>query len=218
MKCRRILLDIETQADFFSPAGSCYRPESKLIAENIYRLFRWARTYGIPVISTVLRLRRSDISPLAAAPYCIEDSPGEQKLARTILPSHINLGLLNTTDLPQDIFRKYQQVIVEKRHTDIFRHARLERLVTELQNATFIICGAGVAGGIVEAAVGLRSRGHGVIIASDAVMAINTDIADMAYRRMEAKGSMFLPTRKIILPRKTRQRQEYRIMQIGSGK
>ncbi len=218
MKYKRILLDIETQADFFSPAGSRYKPESKPAADNIYRLFRWARMHGIPVISTVLRLRRSDISPLIDTPYCIEDSPGERKLARTILPSHINLGLLNTTDLPQNIFRTHQQVIIEKRHTDIFRHARLERLVTELQNATYIICGAGVAGGIVEAAVGLRNRGCGVILASDAVMAINGDLADMAYRRMEAKGVIFVPTRKIISPRKTRQRKGYRIMQIGSGK
>lgn len=211
MQRKRILLDIETQADFFSPAGSCYGAESKPAAENIYRLFLWARRYRIPVISTVLRLRRSDISPLADTPYCIEDSPGEQKLPRTILRSHINLGLLNTTDLLRNIFRKYQQVIIEKRHADIFRHARVERLITELHDATFIICGAGVASGIVAAAIGLRSRGQNVILASDAVMAINDDFAEMACLRMEAKGVMFVPTRKITAPSRGRELARYRM-------
>jgi isochorismate hydrolase len=121
-------------------------------------------------------------------------------MPETILSARVNLGLRNTTDLPSSLFEDYQQVIFEKRHTDIFLHARAERLITELPNATFILCGAGLAQGIVQAAVGLRNRGLGVILAEDAVLDLNDPMAEMSRRRMEAKGVIFAPTQKIILP------------------
>ena len=121
-------------------------------------------------------------------------------MAKTILPRHIDFGLRNVTDLPGDLFAQYRQVIFEKRATDIFAHSRAERMITELGGGTFVICGAGLAHGIVEAAVGLRSRGFGVILATDAVLSLPGEKIEMAFRRMEAKGVIFAPTEKIILP------------------
>ena len=199
-KYYRILLDIETQHDFFAPGGSCYRAAASDCADNIYRLFRWARVNRVPVISTVLRLKRLEPGGLANVPYCIEGTEGEQKLLRTVMPSRVNLGLRNITDLPVNIFQRHQQAIFEKRHTDIFLHAAAERLISEIGSATFVICGAGVARGIVEAAIGLRNRGFGVILATDAVLDLGDPREDMAYRRMQAKGVVFAPTHKIIQP------------------
>ncbi|MGB2819637.1 MAG: isochorismatase family protein [Phycisphaerae bacterium] len=196
----RILLDIESQRDFFRPGGSLYGPGAAETARRIYRLFAWARAYRIPVISTVLRVRRGELGPLAAVPHCVEDTDGERKLPGTVLGRRINLGLLNTTDLPDHILVRYQQVIFEKRSTSIFSHARIERLITELPPVTFVLCGAGIAHGIVEAAVGLRRRGFGVILAEDAALAVDADAAEMARRRMEAKGVVFATTEGIVAP------------------
>lgn len=196
----RILLDIETQQDFFDPSGTCYTRKARKVASNIRRLFHWAKKNAIPVVSTVLRVRKGERGPLSELPHCIDDSEGEQKMRGTALPARINLGLRNTTDLPREIFDRYQQVIFEKRHTDIFLHARAERLITELDSATFIICGAGVARGIVEAAVGLRKRHFSVICASDAVLDLDEAMSEMAYLRMMAKGVIFAPTKEIITP------------------
>ncbi len=200
MKFDRILLDTETQRDFFEPGGSCYRRPASDVAKQIYKLFSWARSSRIPVLSTALRVRRGEIGPLAKLPHCIDNTEGERKLSRTLLPRRINLGLRNITDLPREIFRHYQQVIFEKRATDIFTHTRIERLITELEADNFIICGAGLAKGIVEAAVGLRARGFGVIVAQDAVLDLDDPLTEMAYLRMEAKGVIFAPTAKIIVP------------------
>ena len=196
----RILLDIECQRDFFRPGGSCYRSRAAGVARHIYALFAWARQCRVPVISTVLRVRGGAHGPLADRSHCIEGTHGERKLPKTILSRRINLGLRNTTDLPDHIFQRYQQVIFEKRHTDIFAHARAERLITELPPATFVLCGAGLAGGIVEAAVGLRARGFPVVVAADAVLALRGKAAEMAALRMEAKSAVFAPTDKIITP------------------
>jgi len=210
MSYDHILLDIETQRDFFSPGGSCYTQAATPVANAIYRLFAWARHNDVPVISTVLRVRPTQQGPLAATPHCIDGTAGERKLARTILPRRVNLGLLNTTDLPDQIFRKHQQVIFEKRNTDIFTHARAERLISEIGDATFVICGAGVSHGIAQAAIGLRSRGFSVIVASDAVLDMDYARDEMARRRMEAKGAVFATTSEIIAPRSQVGRKPFR--------
>jgi len=210
MEVDRILLDIDTQRDFFARDGSCYSPQAAEAVRHVYRLFRWARHGQVPVISTVLRVRPNQRGPLAPVPHCVDGTAGERKLRRTILTPHVDLGLRNSTDLPADLFRSYRQVIFEMRHTDIFEHAPTERLITELPLATFVICGAGVAGGIVQAAIGLRSRGFGVILAQDAVLDLGDPLADMARRRMDAKGVVFAPTSEIIAPKPRRKLHPFR--------
>jgi len=197
---RRLLLDIETQRDFFCPGGSCYTRQASLASENISRLFDWARREGVPVISTLLRVRPAERGPLCCSPHCVEGTEGERKLDRALLASRTDLGLRNITDLPADLLERYQQVIFEKRDTDIFKHLRIERLISRLAEAAFILLGAGVADGIVQAAIGLRSRGYGVILVSDAVLDFGDARSDMAYLRMEAKGVIFAPTARIISP------------------
>ena len=207
----RILLDIETQRDFFEPGRSCYSPDASRAAQSIYRLFSWARIDHIPVISTVLRVRANEHGPLTSAPHCVEGTDGEKKLSKTLLRHRINLGLRNVTDLPGNLFAKYQQVIFEKRDTDILAHARLERLITELAPATFVLCGVGVSHGLVQATVGLRNRGFGVIVASDAIVDLGHPLREMAYLRMEAKGAIFVPTSEIIAPAPRRHRRKTRV-------
>jgi len=210
MKGEQILLDIECQRDFFVAGGSCFDRRSSLIANRIYDLFRWAREQRLSVISTVLRVRSNEQGPLAEVPHCVEETGGEKKLTRTLLARRIDFGLRSTTDLPPDLFEHYQQVIFEKRHTDILRHARAERLFTEMPPATFVICGAGVTGGIVEAAVGLRSRGFGIILASDAVHDLGNPLAEMAYQRMYAKRVTFARTSEIVSRRRYREPAAFR--------
>jgi nicotinamidase-related amidase len=200
MHTNLILLDIESQRDFFLPTGSCYTEAADRRRGNLYRLFDWARKTRRPVISTVLRVPPGQVGPLGEAPHCIEGTPGERKLHKTLLRPYVNLGLQNTTDLPEDLFRRYRQVIFEKRHTDIFAHARIERLITELPRCTFVLCGAGAAGGVVQAAVGLRNRGFSVVLATDAVLCLQHPQARMALRRMLAKGVLFVKTREIVRP------------------
>ena len=195
-----ILLDIETQRDFFVPGGRCYRPSANSVRRNIYALFDWVKENDQPVISTVLRVPGGRIGPLAEVPHCLEYSPGEKKLHKTLLRPYINLGVRNSTDLEADLLDRYRQVIFEKRHTDIFAHARAERLITELSHVSLVLCGAGVAGGIAQAAIGLRNRGFGVILATDAVLDLGSPRAKMAYEQMYTKGVLFAKTRKIITP------------------
>lgn len=194
----KMLLDIEVQRDFFATGGSCYTPANAEAARNIRKLFGWARRDRLPVMSTVIRCKSDRRGPLAPVPHCIEGTEGEKRISGTLLPRHIDLGIRNITDLPVDLFDSYQQVIIERRFTDIFQHARAERLLTEISFDTFIVCGAGSARGIVEAVVGLRTRGFKVVLAADAIVDLDDPRAEMAWLRMLAKGAVPLSTDEII--------------------
>ncbi len=200
MNCERILLDMEAQRDFFAPGGAFYSDRARDAARHIRGLFAWARAAKVPVISTVLRVRSDRQGPFGERPHCIEGTRGERKLVSTLLPRRVNFGLRNVTDLPDDLFDQYPQAIFEQRVTDIFAHSRLERLITELTGTTFVICGAGLAHGIMEAAVGLRARDLAVVVARDAALAVAGEESKMAIRRMQAKGAIFTPTEEIVAP------------------
>jgi nicotinamidase-related amidase len=199
MRIDKVLLDIEVQRDFFAPGGSLYTPQAAQAARNVRRLFAWARKEHVPVLSCVLRQRAGHRGALADTPHCVEGTEGEKRLGGTLMRRCIDMGMRGSTDLPLDIFRDYQQVIFERRITDIFRHARAERLLTELPVDTYIVCGAGAAAGIAEAVIGLRQRNIHVLLAADAILDLNDPRAEMAWLRMSAKGAVPLSTAEIIL-------------------
>jgi nicotinamidase-related amidase len=202
-----IVIDIEVQRDIFQPGGSLYDRAITPVTGNIYRLFNWAGALGVPIISTMLLVRPAERGPFGPIPHLVEDTPGARKLPRTILPDHVNLGLAHNTDLPPDLLDTHPQVIFEKRDTDLFHHARAERLITELpKDLTFILCGAGMAHGIKQAVIGLRSRGFPVVVVEDAVADLHDPMAEMAWLQIMAKQATplstaetirrFVPTRK----------------------
>ncbi|MDP6635198.1 MAG: isochorismatase family protein [Phycisphaerae bacterium] len=199
MGYERILLDMEVQKDFFCRSGRFYSRANSPVLKHIKELLKWAKTESVPVVSTLLRASRTG-GP-GHIPYCIEGTEGELRVPRTMLPNYIAFGTRRITDLPESILEQYQQVVFEKRDLSILSNLRIERLLTQLSgNATFILCGAGLAGGIVQTAITLRSRRFGVILASDAVADLGDPSADMALRRMAAKGVISCPTAVIIAP------------------
>ena len=202
MSYERILLDMEVQKDFFCRTGRFYSRNNAPVLKHVKELLKWAKIQSVPVVSTLLRTDRASAGH-GRPPYCIEGTEGELRVPRTVLPNHIAFGTRRTTDLPESILDQYQHVIFEKRELDILSNLRIERLLTQLsENTTFILCGAGLAGGIAQAAISLRSRKFGVILAEDAVTDLGDPNADMALRRMLAKGVVSCPTSAIIAPPK----------------
>ncbi len=202
-----ILLDFHIQRDIFVPGGSLYKPENRKAVANVYRLFDWAKAGGVPVLSSVLLVRPGRRGPFSTTPHCVEGTPGEQKLTRTLLPRRVNLGQSHNADLPRNVLEQAQQVIFESRDVDLFNHMKFERLITELEEPyDFVICGASISQGIKQAVLGLRNRGHGIIVAEDAVVDLSDPLTEMSWLQILAKSARPLPTVQIIhelpLPRK----------------
>jgi len=194
-----IMIDLHVQRDLFAPGGSLYTRANSRATANVYRLFQWARMTGVPILSPVLLVRPGRQGPFGRAPHCIEGSGGEVKLARTLLSRRVNLGLSHTADLERGLFSKYAQIIFETRDTNILHHAKFERLIAELNGQhTFVLCGATIARGILEAVLGLRRYGHRVFVAEDAVLELDLPDTEMAWLRVVAKDAICLGTDQIV--------------------
>jgi len=195
-KRRQVLVDINTQKDFFLADGIvCIRNHRRVLA-HVRRLMAWARRRGIPVISTC-EVYPEGNGHNGDPRYCIDGTDGQQKVPYTLLASRISFAADGNTDLPRDMLRRYQQIIFHKRCVDPFDEPRIDRVLSEVCAAEFILMGAAAEGAVKAAALGLLQRDKKVTIVIDAVGYHDNREAKMAFRKMEAKGAKLIETRRL---------------------
>ncbi|MCJ7692858.1 MAG: isochorismatase family protein [Sedimentisphaerales bacterium] len=192
---KRILIDIDTQRDFFLAEGNACIKNHRRVLANIRRIIAWARHNNIQVISTC------EVYPnhngASALSYCIDGTKGQKKIPYTLLYNRANFAADGNTDLPHDVLIQYEQVILHKRCVDPFEEPRIERLLSEVRADDFILIGASVEGAIKATALGLLQRGKRVSIIVDAVGSRDKKQADLALRKMGTKGAKLVETKKL---------------------
>jgi len=190
---KQILIDIDTQKDFLLAAGkACIRNHRRVLA-HIRRVMAWARYRNVPVISTAEVHADGD----GALSYCIDGTEGQKKVRYTLLCNKVSFAADGNTDLPRDMLRRHRQVILHKRCVDPFDEPRIDRLLSEVRANEFILVGASVEGAVKAMALGLLQRGKRVTIISDAVGSHNKREANLALRKMEAKGAKLIETKRL---------------------
>jgi nicotinamidase-related amidase len=193
-KRRQVLVDINTQKDYLLADGNaCIRNHRRVLA-HIRRMMAWARRRGIPIISTCEIYPDSNNGD---PKYCIDGTAGQEKISYTLMPNRICFPADGSTDLPRDMLRRYQQVVLHKRCVDPFDEPRIDRLLSEVFAAEFILVGACAEGAVKAAALGLLQRDKKVAIIVDAVGYHDNREAKMAFRKMEAKGARLVETRRL---------------------
>ena len=191
---RQILIDVNTQRDFFLAEGKrCIRNHRRVLA-NVRRMMAWSRYRNIPVISTC------EVHPnhngLSSSNYCIDGTEGQKKISYTLLSSRVSFPADNCTDLPRDILQQYRQIILHKRCGDPFDEPRIERLLTEVRASEFVLIGASAEGAVMATALGLLQRGKKVSVVVDAVGSQNKREAKLALRKIKAKGAKLVETKR----------------------
>jgi nicotinamidase-related amidase len=187
---RRVLIDVDTQRDFFLANGAACIRNHRRVLMNIRRAVAWARVKNFRMVSTELcKPGKNDDS------LCIIGTVGQRKISYTLRSRRIELQADGCTDLRRDIFAHYDQVILNKRCEDPFDEPRAERLLSELKADEFIIIGAVAEGAVAATVLGLLQRGKKVTVFIDAVGAHNRRKADVAFRKMKAKGAALVETR-----------------------
>jgi nicotinamidase-related amidase len=192
---RWILVDINTQKDFFLAKGNvCIRNHRKVLT-NIRRMMAWAKRNDVRVISTC------EVYPnhngVNEAGYCVDGTEGQKKIRYTLLNNRISFPADGSTDFPADILRQYRQVVLHKRCVDPFNEPRIERLLSEVRADNFVLIGASAEGAVKAMALGLLQRGKKVSVVVDAVGLINKREAKLAFRKMKAKGAKLIETKKL---------------------
>ena len=187
---RRVLIDVDTQRDFFLANGAACIRNHRRVLMNIRRAVAWARVKNFRMVSTELCKPGKNGDSL-----CIIGTVGQRKISYTLRSRRIELQADGCTDLQRNIFAHYDQVILNKRCEDPFDEPRAERLLSELKADEFIIIGAVAEGAVAATVLGLLQRGKKVTVFIDAVGAHNRRKADVAFRKMKAKGAALVETR-----------------------
>jgi nicotinamidase-related amidase len=192
---KQILLDIDTQKDFLLINGKACVKNHRRVLANIRRIMAWARTNGVCIISTAEVYANHNGESLPD--YCLDGTEGQRKIHYTLVNNRISFTADGNTDLPKDIFKKYDQVILHKRCIDPFDEPRIDRLLSEIRTNEFIIVGTSLEGAVKSTALGLLQRGKKVTIVIDAIGSHNIAEAKLAIRKMETKGAKIIETRKL---------------------
>ena len=191
-----ILIDIDTQRDLFIAKGAASVCNHKKLLANIHRVMAAARHNRIPTISTA-----QVYSPDYHSPgFCLAGTAGFKKLRCTVRDNCVCYPASDSTDLPQDLLDRYNQVVFCKRCEDPFQEPRIERMLTGLKADELFLIGATAEGSVKATALGLLSRGKKVTVLTDVVGTRNKVAADRAFREMAAKGATLAKVTEVLGP------------------
>jgi len=188
---RQVLVDINTQRDFLLANGNACIRNHRRVLGHIRRMMAWARTNEVPIISTC------EVSANGNSRIAYDNGNGFAKIPYTLHSNRLSFSADNNTDIPQDILRRYKQVILPKRCVDPFAEPRIDRLLSEVRAGEFILIGTTTEGAVQAMALGLLQRHKTVSVIVDAVGARDNHEAKMAIRKMEAKGASIIETKRI---------------------
>lgn len=193
LRKRRILVDVDTQQDFFLADGKmCVRNHRRVLA-NIRRVMAWARREHTRVVSTALVHYPNDHHE----PYCLLGTDGVRKLRYTLRSRHITFDANDNTDLPREDLSEFEQIILCKRTSDPFDEPRAERMLTESKANEFVVIGGPTETAVLTTVLGLLVRQKNVIVVYDAVGSLDKGAAEVALRKMQAKGARLMDTRSL---------------------
>jgi len=194
---KHIIIDVDTQRDFFLAEGQACIRNHRRILERIRRIMAWARKKNVPIISTCEIYPQNGNGNGNGYHYCVDGTAGQKKIRYTLLDNHISFPADGSTDLPTDLLLSHRQVILNKRCINPFDEPRIERLLSEVRADEFILIGASAEGAIEATALGLLQRGRNVTVVVDALGLHDQKNAKLALRKMEAKGAKLVEAKKI---------------------
>jgi len=193
LRKKRILIDVDTQKDFFLADGkACVRNHRRVLA-NIRRVMAWTRRDQVRIISTVQCHNPNGHD----GDVCLSGTPGICKIPYTLRNRRFTFDYGDTTDFSRNIFQENDQLILCKRTIDPFEEPRAERILTEAKASEFVIIGGSTETSVLYTVLGLLTRGKSVTVLIDAVGSCEKSVADIAFRKMKAKGARLIESKSL---------------------
>jgi len=205
-----VVLDINTQWDFCDSRGAFPVAHLRELIPQFRHVIAWTKRNQAPIVSSIESHRPFELSDSGHPIHCIDGSSGQHKLNFTIFPLHAWLETDNTLSVPIDLFGQYQQVIFRKRADDLLTNPKADRLLTQLPVREYILFGTGVECSLKALALALLARGKHVSVVVDACGYWNRATADLALRKISAKGARIVTVCEL-LSRKLDRRYRYRV-------
>jgi len=220
----RVLIDVCTQNDFLTPGSILQVANLDALIPNLQRVFDWARSARLPVVSSVESHRPTE--PANGFPmHCIDGTRGQAKPGFTLVSPWILVETDNYLSLPPDLRKNYRQLIFRKRTRDVLSNPKADLLLTQLKVEEYVIFGVGVERAIKSLALGLLARHKRVAVVKDACGWWSAGDGELALRQLAAKGVRLTGTAEITAPpakrppaRARRVRYRYRASKSGVGR
>jgi nicotinamidase-related amidase len=188
---KRVLIDVSTQSDFLSDGGAFPVINREQLMPSLRRAMAWARVTRTTVVSALEA--RHDNEPFNGTPrHCVDGSPGQEKIRYTLLSNRTFLQVDNSLSMPKNLLGRFQQIILRKGDKDFLGNPKAERLLTESAVGEYVILGVGLETAIKSLALGLMARMKRVAVVYDACGFWNVTAADLALRKLEAKGARLI--------------------------
>ncbi len=193
LRKKRILIDVDTQNDLFLADGKACIRNHRRVLTNIRRVMAWARRDHVRVISTA----QVHFPDGHNGDFCIAGTDGICKLHYTLRNRHVVFESGDSTDLPRELLRDYDQIILCKRTDDPFEEPRAERVLTETKASEFVVIGGPVETAVLHTVLGLLLRQKPVTVITDALGSHEKTAAGVALRKMLAKGAKLVDSKSL---------------------
>lgn len=187
--------DVDTQMDFMLPGGTLYVPGAEQIIPHLARLMRYAQQRWIPVLSSADTHQPNDPEFELYPPHCIVGTPGQQKLAETLLSNR--LVVPNAPFQWPDDLRGYEQFIIEKPTLDVFTNPNVDALLDRIAPREIVLYGVVTEICVWLAARELLARGYRVRLIEDAIRALNKEKGRECLKELVQRGATLVSTSEL---------------------
>lgn len=188
--------DVDTQKDFLVPAGRLYVSGAEKIIPNLRELTLWAGAHQVPLISSACAHRPGDPELQTYGEHCMAGTPGQQKVPETLLSSGFTVPN-RPIELPH--VKSFQQIIIEKRHFDVFTNPNTDEVVQQFGSRLLILLyGVTTDICVAHAANALLERGHRVELVADAIAALDEKAGAAFLESFLNRGGIVVNTRDVL--------------------
>ncbi|MBI4481198.1 MAG: isochorismatase family protein [Acidobacteria bacterium] len=197
-KNKFVFVDVDTQADFMLPGGKLYVPGAEKLLPTLQRLRDFAAQQAIPVLSSTDAHSTDDAEFRDWPAHCVRHTAGQLKVPETLFPNYLVVPRERERPVADEELSRYGQLIVEKNQLDLFTNPQAENLVSRLDAVEYVVYGVATEYCVRLAALGLRKRGRGVLLVTDAVQGIDAEDVARTLQELTAAGAAMITTKDLV--------------------
>jgi nicotinamidase/pyrazinamidase len=193
-RAKKILWEVDVQADFMLPGGKLYVPGAEKIIPNIKRLVEEARAGRVQLVSSGDSHSREDPEFRKFPPHCLKGTSGAELLPEARVEKIVKIPNEPSFQLPENLSGA-SQIHFEKQTLDVFENVRAEEVVERLgREAHFFLFGVVTEFCVRCAAKGLLERGREVSVVTDAIEQLDPTEGRRTLDELKALGARFITT------------------------
>lgn len=191
-----IFIDVDTQHDFFDPAGAMPIKGAGEIRANLKLLIGHARKNKIQVISAVEK--HTKLTLKKGPYYCMAGTRGQKKISETTLKKSRIIGNEKASLNYAGLLKRYDQLVLEKNNFNFFGNPHSLKLLKKSRIKNCVVFGVAIDYGLEQTILKLLENGFKVWIPVDAVKPINEENREPVMKELRTKGAEMWNTEFIL--------------------